>query len=263
MLKIKIIETGKIETLSVTDPNTGIDWTADFITDGGNQHDDDGNTIMDQDTYNFWSAACDRQQQIDDYRWSLSQDDRNTLDQLIIDAVDGYNDLDDQLNVSMEMIKNHRRENGKMKKVAKINANDQIDGEIIFILVDANFEVSVSNGDDVCLVGNGTAARAFEDVEISWGRWNTFQWLAEYDESTNAINETDSGLIGCKWGQIAADTQSQLLRNASAVDGVVGDNMKIDGPCIIDLMDNLAVSGNVVDGDIIIADDAILYDPIG
>ena len=76
-----------------------------------------------------------------------------------------------------------------MKKVAKINANDHENEEVIFILVDKKFNVSVSNGDEVELGKNKNAAEAFEAVEASWGRWETFEWLAEYDESTNEITE--------------------------------------------------------------------------
>jgi len=107
MLQIKIIETGKIETLSVYGKN-GIDWATDFISDGGNQHDDDGNTLMTQADFDFWSDACDKQQQIDDYLDTLGSEEYDTVQNKICDALAGINDLDMDLYIRMGIIMEHK-----------------------------------------------------------------------------------------------------------------------------------------------------------
>lgn len=77
-----------------------------------------------------------------------------------------------------------------MKTIAKINSNDQENEETIFILVDKKFNVSASNGDEVSYGESPrSASKAFELAYALWGQWNTFQWLAEYDEETNEITE--------------------------------------------------------------------------
>jgi hypothetical protein len=50
---IKINETGELLQLRAIDAN-GIEWTRDLIEDGGRMHDDDGNTIMTQEDYDWW-----------------------------------------------------------------------------------------------------------------------------------------------------------------------------------------------------------------
>jgi len=75
-------------------------------------------------------------------------------------------------------------------KVAKINANDEVNGEVIFFLVDENFKITSSNGDEVTY-GDvpESAAEVFEIIHGQWGMWETLEYMAEYDEETNKITE--------------------------------------------------------------------------
>ena len=52
-----------------------------------------------------------------------------------------------------------------------------------------------------------------------------------------------------------------MLKNANAVDGKTGNDMKEDGDCIIDLQHPFSVAGRVQDGEIIIDDAAEIYNP--
>ena len=61
--------------------------------------------------------------------------------------------------------------------------------------------------------------------------------------------------IGKKWCQLTIEQQEELLKVAN-----VWDNVKV-GECIVDFNDNLSIAANIVDDEIIISDDAILYDP--
>lgn len=72
-------------------------------------------------------------------------------------------------------------------------------------------------------------------------------------------------LIGAKWGMLEKETQDWLLEKANFIDGITG-NDAIEGDCIVDLTDELSVSGcirciNKDEGDYeyIIDDEAIIY----
>ena len=55
--KVKIAETGRITTLEIIDPNTGVDWIADMIGNADQDYEYDENddtTIMTQDAYDWW-----------------------------------------------------------------------------------------------------------------------------------------------------------------------------------------------------------------
>ena len=69
-------------------------------------------------------------------------------------------------------------------------------------------------------------------------------------------------LVGIKWGKLEKDTQEYLLKNCNCVNGATGDTA-YNGDCIVDLTENLSVAGKIVDGDIVIDDDAKIYDPEG
>jgi len=107
-MNVKIIETGKMEELSLIDPKNNVDWATDFISDGGNKHDDDGNTLMSQSDFDFWSDACDKQQTIDDYLYSLDASKSEELYNRILQAVDGYPDMEDALNITLAIISDHK-----------------------------------------------------------------------------------------------------------------------------------------------------------
>ena len=69
-------------------------------------------------------------------------------------------------------------------------------------------------------------------------------------------------LVGIKWGKLEKATQEYLLKNCNCVNGATGDTA-YNGDCIVDLTENLSVPGKIVDGDIVIDDDAKIYDPMG
>ena len=69
-------------------------------------------------------------------------------------------------------------------------------------------------------------------------------------------------LVGVKWGKLEKATQEYLLKNCNCVNGATGDTA-YNGDCIVDLTENLSVDGKIVNGDIIIDDNAKIYDPIG
>lgn len=66
---------------------------------------------------------------------------------------------------------------------------------------------------------------------------------------------------GIKWGSLTIGEQKTMMENANAVDGITGNNMIIDGECIIDLKFPYSVSGKIQDGEIIIDNEAVIYNP--
>ena len=63
-------------------------------------------------------------------------------------------------------------------------------------------------------------------------------------------------IIGMKWKE---ETKQFLLEDAVTSDGDC--NVVLNGECIVDLTDNLSVEGKVIDGNIIIDNDAVIYNP--
>ena len=72
-----------------------------------------------------------------------------------------------------------------------------------------------------------------------------------------------SGLIGKKWGELSVELQQDLLDSCNAVDNMC-ETMK-EGDCIIDFLDYeyVSVLGAVKDGEVVIDDEAIIYDTRG
>ena len=68
-------------------------------------------------------------------------------------------------------------------------------------------------------------------------------------------------LIGRTWGSLTEAIKNALLSNASPVSGI-DSNRVLSGPCIVDFDGNLSVDGNVIDNEIVIDDNAVLYNPI-
>ena len=62
-------------------------------------------------------------------------------------------------------------------------------------------------------------------------------------------------LHGVIWKDLNEKTKQELLSNAN-----VWDNVK-EGECIIDLTEKFSVEGEIVDGEIFIKDNAIIYNP--
>ena len=72
-----------------------------------------------------------------------------------------------------------------------------------------------------------------------------------------------SGLIGKKWGELSAELKEDLLSNCNPVDNM-SETVK-EGDCIIDFLDYeyVSVLGAVKDGEVVIDDEAIIYDTRG
>ena len=69
-----------------------------------------------------------------------------------------------------------------------------------------------------------------------------------------------SKLVGMRWGALSEETRISLLEGASCIDGETGNDVN-EGECIIDLTDTLSVCGNIIDYEIVVDDDAIIYNP--
>lgn len=66
-------------------------------------------------------------------------------------------------------------------------------------------------------------------------------------------------IIGMKWKDLKEETKQFLLEDAVTSDGDCC--AVLIGECIVDLTDNLSVEGKVIDGNIIIDNDAVIYNP--
>ena len=62
-------------------------------------------------------------------------------------------------------------------------------------------------------------------------------------------------LHGVKWRELNEETKQELLSNAN-----IWDNVK-DGDCIIDLTEEYSVEGKIIDGEMFIKYDAVIYNP--
>ena len=72
-----------------------------------------------------------------------------------------------------------------------------------------------------------------------------------------------AGLVGKKWGELSVELQQDLLDSCNAVDNM-SETVK-EGDCIIDFLDYeyVSVLGAVKDGEVVIDDEAIIYDTRG
>ena len=72
-----------------------------------------------------------------------------------------------------------------------------------------------------------------------------------------------SGLIGKKWGELSAELQEDLLNNCNPVDNMC--ETEKEGDCIIDFLEYeyVSVLGAVKDGEVVINDNAAIYDSRG
>ena len=72
-----------------------------------------------------------------------------------------------------------------------------------------------------------------------------------------------AGLVGKKWGELSAELKEDLLSNCNPVDNMCEtiDN----GECIVDFLDYeyVSVLGAVKDGEVVIDDEAVIYDTRG
>ena len=62
-------------------------------------------------------------------------------------------------------------------------------------------------------------------------------------------------LHGVIWKDLNEETKQELLSNASVWDDVR------EGECIIDLTEKFSIEGEIINGEIIINDNAVIYNP--
>ena len=69
-----------------------------------------------------------------------------------------------------------------------------------------------------------------------------------------------AGLVGKKWGELSKELKEDLLSNCNPVDNMC-ETVK-DGECIVDFLgyEYVSVLGAVKDGEVVIDDEAIIYD---
>ena len=116
-----------------------------------------------------------------------------------------------------------------------------------------------------------------EELEIPYRTWQDWeagrrepaQWtinllleklehmIEDQEEKRNYIDSLD----GKKWGELSYREQKELSKNINAIDASTGLNMTDDGECTIDLEYLLSVPGRVENGEIVIDDDAVIYNP--
>ncbi|MGL5714353.1 MAG: hypothetical protein ACRCX2_15135 [Paraclostridium sp.] len=65
-------------------------------------------------------------------------------------------------------------------------------------------------------------------------------------------------LENMKWGNLSQTEKELLLKNANCIDGITCNNVD-EGECIVDLNEKFSVSGKVVDYEIIIDDESVIY----
>ena len=84
--------------------------------------------------------------------------------------------------------------------------------------------------------------------------------LAEYAVSKKEIINFYTSCLDKKWSEVDEKSRERLLRNASCISGI--DSKEVtEGECIVDLNDTLSISGEIVDDEIIIYEDAVIYAP--
>ena len=76
---------------------------------------------------------------------------------------------------------------GNLVPVAVMRENDELTAKDIDFYVNPDtFEITASDGIEVSYGDTPkSASEAFNIIGSQWGNWNTFVWLAEYDENGN------------------------------------------------------------------------------
>lgn len=100
MMKIKIVETGEIETLSMMQPGNGCDWSEDFIGNAGGFEKDfvydheTGIYTAEQETFNWWDKVVSAHRALEERIYDLKQEHgSDAVHEAIGDA--GNTDLED------------------------------------------------------------------------------------------------------------------------------------------------------------------------
>ena len=65
---------------------------------------------------------------------------------------------------------------------------------------------------------------------------------------------------GMKWSDLTQEEKDLLMSEARTVDARNSQSVS-DGECVIDLLYPYSVSGRVVDGEIIVDQEAVIYNP--
>ena len=65
---------------------------------------------------------------------------------------------------------------------------------------------------------------------------------------------------GMKWSDLTQEEKELLMSEARTVDARNSQSVS-DGECVIDLLYPYSVSGRVVDGEIIVDQEAVIYNP--
>ena len=65
-------------------------------------------------------------------------------------------------------------------------------------------------------------------------------------------------LVGKKWYELSNEIKCGLISTATAIDGRTGEKCN-EGKCIIDLNDTYFINGQVIDGEIVIYSESIIY----
>ncbi len=100
-MKIKNTTTGKIESLSIIDPRTGLDWIQDFLGNNGadmTYNEETEVNEMDGENLEWWKNIIEKYQANDDriveIESGLEWDDLEVFRNGLYDASSGNNDLE-------------------------------------------------------------------------------------------------------------------------------------------------------------------------
>lgn len=139
----------------------------------------------------------------------------------------------------------------------------------MMVILYSNGEISTCNLSDLKTIekelGNKTALKITEFVS------GCKEEVTDEEEAREAIREAIEHrcdiiqmqmyeYLGCSWEYINEDKRKELLQNAHCTDG--NGNEVIDGECIVDLSECLAIPGKIVDGEIVIDEKAVIYKSI-
>lgn len=141
-----------------------------------------------------------------------------------------------------------------------LNANEQyVNDEIYDFLGCQGSEIFKSENDI-------TSVDSFNNEGFNINGFNVYIASISIDEDEwKKVYCVDvlSGLIGKKWGELSLELQEDLLNNCNPVDNMC--EVVKEGECIVDFADYEYVSiyGEVKDGEVVIDDNAAIYDSRG
>ena len=141
-----------------------------------------------------------------------------------------------------------------------LNANKQYIDDEIFNFEGTQGSEIFKNENDIISINN------FDNEGFNINGFNVYIASISIDEDEwKKVYCVDvlSGLIGKKWGELSLELQEELLSNCNAVDNMC-ETVK-EGECIVDFteFEYASVLGAVKDGEVVINDEAIIYDTRG